>query len=379
MKKIYIIFLMCLLMLTGCTQLESILEETGVIESNQPSLVETFNCDYYFYTQFSDEEKIIYDEFLEGVQRMDKSIKLSTTDDDLIRHVSWAVIYDHPELFWYNGGYTSTNWFVFTQLQPKYTYDYETAKVKQQEIQEVTSEFLSTLPENMSDYETIKYVFDYIVDSVDYNEEAEDHQSIYSALVNQESVCAGYAKSCQYLLQALNMECLYVYGDVTGGQSHAWNIVKCDGVYYQIDSTHGDRQVSEDSTMPSEMITKYIYLCLDDEEMYKNRTVLTDFNLPECSSDDLNYYRLNGHYFEKYDEETLKALMRQDVYAQKTYFECQFACEEDFQKCVEAIRNNVYSRVALDYLVETKTGRKASTTFITDDTHYIVYCWYHNL
>jgi len=87
-------------------------------------------------------------------------------------------------------------------------------------------------------YQRERYVHDVLLMLVSYDENAAMNQSAYSALVNGKSVCAGYARAFQYLMQQLNIPCYYCTGYT--GEDHAWNIVNIDGMYYNVDVTWAD-------------------------------------------------------------------------------------------------------------------------------------------
>lgn len=89
-----------------------------------------------------------------------------------------------------------------------------------------------------SDYEKEKYVHDTLIAQIDYVDSAAMNQSAYSALVNGKTVCAGYARAFQYILQTLEIPCYYCTG--YAGESHAWNIVCLDDGYYNVDATWDD-------------------------------------------------------------------------------------------------------------------------------------------
>ena len=65
-------------------------------------------------------------------------------------------------------------------------------------------------------------------------------QSAYSALVNGQSVCAGYARAFQYIMQQLGIPTYYCTG--YSGENHAWNIVKLYNDYYNVDTTWDDTE-----------------------------------------------------------------------------------------------------------------------------------------
>ena len=75
----------------------------------------------------------------------------------------------------------------------------------------------------------------------EYDENSEINQTAYSALVLNKTVCAGYAKAFQYIMIELGIPTYYVSGEAQG--DHAWNIVKLDDEYYNVDLTWGDQEV----------------------------------------------------------------------------------------------------------------------------------------
>ncbi|MDE5950842.1 MAG: hypothetical protein K2H12_04590 [Acetatifactor sp.] len=90
------------------------------------------------------------------------------------------------------------------------------------------------------DYEREKYVHNRLLELVEYQSGAPMSQSAYSALVNGKTVCAGYARAFQYLMQQLGIPCYYCTG--YSGENHAWNIIYLYGEYYNVDLTWDDTE-----------------------------------------------------------------------------------------------------------------------------------------
>ena len=102
-----------------------------------------------------------------------------------------------------------------------------------------------------SDYEIISAIDRYLCDSVYYPDEPyipHDHTP-YGTLVSGRAVCEGYARTCKILCELCGLDCYYVVGycgnDPVGG-GHAWNLVKVDGKWYQLDITWNDGGESRD-------------------------------------------------------------------------------------------------------------------------------------
>ena len=113
----------------------------------------------------------------------------------------------------------------------------------------------------MSDYDKVKAVHDYIVLNCEYDYEnyvndtiPQDSYSPRGVLINKKAVCEGYAAVSGKASSN---------GDFTGRVNHAWNRVEVGGVWYQIDVTWDDPVPDQKGKV------RYKYFLLSDEEMNK--------------------------------------------------------------------------------------------------------------
>ncbi len=155
-----------------------------------------------------------------------------------------AVYNDHPELFWMDAEfackYLRTGICVEITLKYNETADDLAAAV--QDFNTCTSEILAGAVNLGSDYEKEQYIHDALVQIVEYKVSMPIDQSAYSAIVLGKSVCAGYARAFQYLMQQLGIPCYYCTG--YAGEDHAWNIVKMGSLYRNVDVTWDDTDPS---------------------------------------------------------------------------------------------------------------------------------------
>lgn len=89
-----------------------------------------------------------------------------------------------------------------------------------------------------SDYEKIKGVHDFVINTTSYDISTELN-SPYYALVEGTSACQGYSVLVYKMLTELDVPCRVITGNAKGGL-HAWNIVKLDGKWYNLDATWDD-------------------------------------------------------------------------------------------------------------------------------------------
>jgi hypothetical protein len=275
----------------------------------------------------------------QGLLDSDGTIYIQTGSIDVLRKLSQYIFFDRPELFWCTGEMQVITYENYSEAQPVYIHNKEEKMQMQVEINRALKTCLDGITCQMSEYDKIKYVYEYIVLNVEYVLDSPDNQNIYSSMVRGQSVCAGYARMMQLLLQELDIECIYVTGTIPSQGAHAWNIVKCDGKYYHVDPTFGDPVfvgVNAGASVPSGTVN-YDYLCITDTEILGNHTMDTLVTFPACTSTDLNYYALNGQYYQSVQADVLLAEMNRTIYAKEAFFTCKFANNELYQQAYSVV------------------------------------------
>ena len=339
--------------------------------------------DKYYYEQLADEEKQIYQEILEGVRNHTEEIYVHASDANQANQIFQDIIKDQPDVFWCDGTATAVSHKgneSYTVLKPKYIYDAGESTSMSQEIEQQVDEWLKDLENDTDDYHKILYVYEKIVDMVDYDAEASDNQNIYSVFVNHRSVCAGYSRATQYLLEKLGVFCTYVTGKTTGGESHAWNLVKCNGDYYYVDTTWGDPvfQKAEGEETSADQNISYDYMCCDDTELLQTHVPDSGTVLPACSKMDANYYVVNGMYYQQYDGEQVLNAMNQSVWNKESSTTFKFADEDLYQQAHDDIFQNQLQKAAKN-LAQAYGLAQVKYQYIDDPRlHKIVIFWQYS-
>lgn len=157
-----------------------------------------------------------------------------------MKNVMEAVYNDHPELFWleseYSCKYLKTG--ICVELTLKYNAAADDLPRAKEEFEARAEAILAGARQMENVYGKEQYVHDALVQVASYDVSAEMGQSAYSALVEGKTVCAGYARAFQYLLQQMGIPCYYCTG--YAGQDHAWNVVRLGTVCRNVDVTWDD-------------------------------------------------------------------------------------------------------------------------------------------
>lgn len=180
----------------------------------------------------------------------------------------------------------------------------ELAAKQYQKISKITSEIISA---DMTDFEKVRAIHDWIIANTLYDRENAENNtmpqsshSIEGVLDYGVAVCDGYAKTFRAMCENVGLQCYLIYGIGASGSSHAWNTVKVDDKWYQIDTTWDDY----DGTQKRILDYYYEYYLVSDEKMKLTHTWNDVF--PKA-------------YEDYYDEELLKEIERQYQISGKLY------------------------------------------------------------
>lgn len=335
----------------------------------------------FYYNQLSENEKKIYRTIYDNINEGIEETRFETINEDIFYKIQFAINYDHPEFFWINSFTMKT--IDDDIVGVKYNIP-ENIEAINNKINEKASAVLSKTASFYRQYDKIKYIYDWIVNNVEYKD-TENDQNIQSVFLEGKSVCAGYSRAFQYLCVKAGISCTYISGKLTNGESHAWNLVFLDGNYYWVDVTWGDPLYSENiETAP----ISYNYFCVSDKDLLVNHipnkkisttthTTKNDmFSYPKCISEKYNYYKLNNAYFNRYDRDEIKEFFFEKFKAKivkniEFRFENQVMWKEAFNDMFDGDTPYV-SQIILEYYGAKIKNVSYSYTYIEEANYYCV-------
>lgn len=298
---------------------------------------------YYYYSILDPVSKeiydILYDVASDPVDPGNIGLMITELDpyseefQDAYNLAYRAMMFDHAELFWLYSGmaYINAGWIKEPVNGLYYIYfgmeePFEEFEDMMNKFNSAAEDFIKSIDSDLSDYEIIRQVHDELIWMADYNDPVgSTHErsdalahSAYAILVadsignKNSAVCDGYALALEYLLQQFGLDVAFIGGivdpdsDYPGG--HAWNVVKVDGQWYEIDSTWDDFGSGLDD--------------IDDKEVYKLfEDIFEDDNYKDnlehpyflISTEHINHFEPGDEYDYVFSDGSYISLMSESV------------------------------------------------------------------
>ncbi|MBO5985891.1 MAG: hypothetical protein J6Q02_03735 [Lachnospiraceae bacterium] len=232
--------------------------------------------EFYCYKLLTKEQQGIYDAYYLLAQdptTQENIVSFQTSKDINSEEIMpelmmplLALVYDHPELWWMNpwNGTAEVGWGVGEQKNGKttlyagFTQTYANFEKDVAAFNKSVSEFLQGIDKNAGEEKIALAVHDKLIDWVTYDDEVLQkgmvdfaHTAFGPIVANSRGtphtcVCDGYSQGYAYLCQQLGVTALVVLGPVSNAGAdgnlglHAWNIVRINDRWYEVDSTWDD-------------------------------------------------------------------------------------------------------------------------------------------
>lgn len=272
------------------------------------------------YEQLSKTEQSVYTALYRGVNDYDREINLPCE----ISGKTYSKIYcllekQESELFFIDSTYYTAE--KIRTAKVIYREDKKDIREMRRELEVAADDGIEDAGLAVNEYDTVMRIHDYIVKKCRYIEENESGYcaTAYGCLVENEANCEGYAKAFDLLASRMGLESVLVTGTTDDGENHAWNQVKVDGNWYNIDVTWDDTDVDGD-------LRRVYFLCDDEffgETHFPDSEYLQTY---DCGDSEGNFYIKNGLYADS--EQAAEEILRREIRCGKTQAEIRFADDE---------------------------------------------------
>ena len=356
-------------------------EEEETITRPEKEIPQEQAAYYYGYNSLDEEAQKVYRQLAAGIENFQEEIPVDSTSQEQLEKVMRVLIADHPEYFWTDG----TSSYTYQELpggrawnmevRPEYQVGSQEAQTLKAQIEAKADQWIQGAPEGDA-YEKIKYVYETLIDQVEYQENSPQNQNIRSVFLEGKTVCMGYSKAAQYLLNRMGIFCTLVTGTVTGEKpsSHAWNLVRIGEQYYYMDVTRGNpgylNPVEDDAYI------SYSYLCCNEETLAPTHVPDDTIPLPSCQDDSYNYYKNKGRWYDSFDWNQIYQVIQEDLVQGAEMTELRFAGQESYDLAAEALVGGSLIQEAVQNSTALMPGQSFSwQTYYGGSDYLIIIMW----
>lgn len=285
----------------------------------------------YYYDTLNAEQKKIYTAIANAVKNYDEEFAIrdyvAGDKEAFAVEVSNAIeafINDHPEVFYLQSQYSS---YVLSSFNGnigyvKLNYTEESMDIVNEKIaimKEKINEYASEV-EGLTQYEKEIKIHDKLAYTVTYSDLDELPRKYHTAegtLIENIGVCDGFTKALQLIYDNVGIESIIVLGTLDGNP-HAWNLVKIEDEWYNVDITSSRSILSETG------IINHAYFNLTHQKMKRIATFDDENIIPKTNSSKYDFYEYNNLIVNSEQDITEQLRNVHSNFVDKTYMEFYF-------------------------------------------------------
>lgn len=325
----------------------------------------------YYYKNMDSNLHRLYSEIYICITNFDKDFVISTDNDKELDYAFTCVISDNPEIYYVNG-YSYVTYYIddkvdYIEITPAYDFTKEEKNAFDKKIEAYTNAFLSGITSDASDYDKIKYTYDFLIINTEYSDSSKYDFSMASVINENKGNCGSYSQCFQYLLSLLDVESTVVYGKDSEQYAHMFNLVKCDGAYYYTDVTWGDDDDAKVPVIQSGL--HYDYMNITTEEVLREHEIDSLVEFPYCVSVKDNYYYRENLYVDEYDEDRIKGIIDDAIANNKSGVAIKFSDAQVMEKVYNML---LYTGRIYNYIED---DDKQVYSLINDDIYVLELIW----
>lgn len=154
---------------------------------------------------------------------------------DRAKELTYIFVYQNPQYYFTDTrlAYNDVLELIWLSCYDDFS-DGEIRSVFTEMVYEKVDSWIGEIQDQTTAFEQEKKAHDIVCANIEYVDGTFD-QSAYSAIIEGESVCAGYSKMFSILMNGAGIDTVCVTGS-----NHAWNKVNLNGTWYNVDTTWDD-------------------------------------------------------------------------------------------------------------------------------------------
>lgn len=303
-----------------------------------------YNGGTWYYDQLNEKEKEIYSVIKEALEnaagkKSDYFEFLGASGEETTRAYR-AVIDDNPQILIQNIGENACAELPDgSGASVNLIYDSYWSKINvemgQAEMEAEIKKIMKKMDVIEGDYYKILWLYNYLINSIEYNMDVPWHPTMYGALVKKQCACEGIAEAFEYILNLYGIKTIgvtgysgFVINGVNDIGLHKWSMVKLDGEWYAFDVTWDiDKDLSK--------FLPYTYFAVDETDISYAHMPFFPEMVPTATGKKYNYYRYNDLVVNNYSMEELIRVGKKSYSLTPGYFTFKFKNQDDFVRALQ--------------------------------------------